>query len=212
MTHPFKQRQNGAVLLIVVLLLVALSLLALVAGSDSLLQSRMAAHATSRPAALHQAEAAAAWAESWLMRLPGDRRPSTCQAECGNGEVIRAAGHYPATPELEDGNWWAANAWRAGEDPGGAVPPSPDHGTGRWLIEELHVEPGPSDTVAYYRILARAEAPGAIPAAVIESLVARPWGHPDWQDEWGVEPGALPFCRRLELALPCGRVAWQQRR
>jgi hypothetical protein len=66
--------------------------------------------------------------------------------------------------------------------------------------------------VGYYRILARGTggSPGSL--AVIESIVARPWGG-EYQP--ALYPAAQPpglFCRQFDPAIPCGTLAWRQRR
>lgn len=210
-------RQRGATLLLGMLLLALFSLAVTNAFSDNQWQLRLGNNQSAEQRALSAATSALEWAEQWLMGLPGELRPPTCTLPCNSGVVIIAEGSGPARPEQRGEIWWLDNAFHDGMEPLSGtlleprqVPGSPG---GRWLIEEVHFTPGDPLTgeppTSYFRILARApRAPRGAPV-VLESIVARPWGMTDWQDDL---PGNGPgFCRLAVSPEHCGRLAWQRR-
>ncbi len=209
--------QRGAALLLGLLLLALLSVSVTSAFSDNQWQLRLAKNQTAEQRAERAANSALEWAEDWLMSLPGDARPATCNANCDAGEVIFAAGHVPTAPEQRSETWWLDNGHSDGSEPAGGtllatrqIPGSP---AGRWLIEETHVVPDDPVTgtpeISYFRILARAPRVPQGTAVVLETLVARPWGADHWHDEL---PGdGVEFCRQPGVPDHCGRLAWQRR-
>lgn len=211
---------RGIALLMGLVLLAALSLLALMATSGMLLQQRMSANYGERSVALAHATRAAAAALSWLYSRTDFEREADCVMDCQLPFAIHAPGRLPRNPEFESAAWWQSNAQAAGVHPLSGEPlaaPEPD--PPRWVMEEIGYLPldasaaGPSAAgIAYYRVLARGHgaSPGSI--AVTESIVARPW-----QGEF--EPLPYPpdspragFCLQFSGELPCGTQAWRQRR
>jgi len=208
-------RQSGAVLLVCLMLLAALSLLGLAAASDHLLQERIATNLLDADHASVDADAALKWGESWLLGAPGDQRPPACPSDCGAGQVIRAAGFHGPAPEHLGEDWWRANAYQAGADPvSGTV--LAQGGLAFWLAEEVHVEPAqagdnPAPEIAWYRILSRSADSPAGTYAVSESLLARPWGDAAWTDDYPTTSQAPGFCIETSPSVPCGRVGWRRR-
>ncbi len=207
-------RQRGTSLVLGLVLLALLTLLVTTAASDSLWQGRITTNQLGEERALRAARSAVAWAEQWLMSLPGDQRPAACTSPCGAGGAIHAAGALPASLEGQDEAWWQNHAQGDGFDPATGTQREdrrrPGTPPARWLVEEVHVEAGAgTDTTVYYRIVARAaRAPRGRPV-FLELLVARPWGDLAWAD--ALPRDDVSFCVDMELSAPCGRMAWRRR-
>jgi len=214
---------QGAVLLICLLMLAALTLLGLAAASDHTLQDRMSNNLVEAALAGQSSNTALSWGEQWLLSRPGSERPAACTDNCTQGDIIRAKGGHGPFPENQNLNWWQLNAHPTGKDPltGAIVDPSMA-GQGAhayWLIEEVHVS---SDTqaedttveTAYYRILARGTgrdpATGSSRFAISQSIIARPWGDDAWTDAFPQSSQVNSFCSVENMAAPCGRLAWRQ--
>ena len=155
---------KGAVLLICLLLLAALTLLGLAAAWDHTLQERMSGNLLERAHAGHWASATLEWGESWVMGMPGTTRPTACSDACTPTDIIRAEGAYGPAPQYQGLVWWQNNAFTIGTDPvTGAVLDSSlaEHGApGFWIIEEVHLDNTPEadskvTETGYYRLLAR---------------------------------------------------------
>lgn len=209
-------------LVVGLVLLAALSLLALTSGRGMALQHRMAGNADENMQALHNATMAASAARAWLESRADVEREPGCLTDCLLPVAIRNAGELPPRPELESAAWWRANAFEAGTDPqsgedlgyrpGGAEP-------ARWMIEEILYQPADRDDpdtpvggVGYYRVLARGSGRRASSVAVSESILARPW-------EGEYEPAPYPpldppaaFCGQFDASVACGKLAWRQRK
>jgi len=206
-------------LLLGLLLMAALSLLALAASSDSVLQARMAENLQHSERSAISANSALAWAEDWLLALEGDVRPPPCSAPCPPGAVIQAVNSYPLTPESSTPEWWEAHGHPDGHDPVSGEQLAQKSGAqgapGRWIVEEVWYEGAPGDAsgrpaISYYRVIARGAGSGAY-AAVTESIIARPWGDAAWADAFPAGIGEPRFCNRQAPETPCGRLAWRQR-
>lgn len=213
---------RGVALLMGLLLLAALSLLAVMTANGMLLQRRMAANFGDRGLALGNADRAVAAARAWLDSRADVERQAGCISGCVLPVAIHAAGELPADPEFESAAWWRANGVPAGTHPetGEAVgPAAPDGDASRWIIEEVHFEAfnqtvsGPAvGAVGFYRIFGRGAGTNTGSVAVAESVVARPW-------QGDYEPAAYPpaappleFCRQFDPQVPCGTLAWRQRK
>ena len=216
------QCQRGAALLLGLVLLAAVSLLALTATNGMVLQRRMAANFNDDRRALDNAAIAEASARAWLLSRADTERERGCLSGCVQPVAVQGPGELPAEPEFESAAWWRAHGTVAGVHPESGLPFGPgDDGAepARWLIEEMRYVAAPaqaagasSDGVAYYRILARGSGAHRGSVAVTETLLARPW-------EGDYEPAALPplqpsrhFCRQFDATVDCGTLAWRQRR
>ena len=214
----FRIHSCGSALLICMLLLTALTLLGLAAASDAGLQSRMIGNQDMTRRTTGHADAALRWAESWLLGLEGEARPTPCSDSCEAGQVVRLPGVYPETPEHETSAWWQANGFRAGHDPESGIALDPALATvnAGWIIEEIHFteagDDGIEQDIAYYRVMSRAPYPASHRAVVVESVLARPWGDSSWSDGFPPAPGQTAICRQPGAPQLCGRMAWQMRR
>jgi Tfp pilus assembly protein PilX len=209
-------------LLLGLLLLAALSLLAVMSANGMLLQRRMAASFGDRGLALGNADRAVAAARAWLDSRADVERQADCVSGCWLPVAIHAASELPANPEFESAAWWRANSVPAGSHPetgealSAAAPPGD---ASRWIIEEIHFAPpaevvsGPTvGGIGYYRIIGRGTGTDPASVAVAESVVARPW-QGDYESA-AYPPSAPPleFCRQFDPQLPCGTLAWRQRK
>ena len=219
-------RQQGVTLLTGLVLLAAISLLALVATSSMLLQLRMAGNFEDSRLALQNSAMAVTEGERFLYSIRNDARSPDCQANCFTpplDTIIHAAKDIPVFAEYEDKNWWHSWAVDAAFDPLSGTPvettPAMGADSPRFLIEEVYFDPLTSlpvatgapllSGIAYYRILGRGCGKGATTVAVSESIIARPW-----------KADALPgsssrdsreFCAGFRPWYDCGRKAWRQR-
>lgn len=210
--------QHGISLVLSLLLLAALSLLGLAAAGDSQLQRRVTQNQVQAGHARQSADSALAWAEAWLLSLPGDQRPQPCPSDCTARDVIRTVDYFPPSPEYQPPEWWCLQGQGDGYDPvDGArlddrsgLHPAP----ACWIVEEVWLQPaeaGQRPAISYYRIIAAGGDPDS-GTAVTESILARPWGDATWADQFPAIPGTRSFCHQLSPQDPCGRLAWRQRR
>lgn len=202
-------------------LLAAVSLLAVMAANGMLLQRRMSANFSADSRALARATRGAEAARAWLNSRADFEREAGCTEDCTLPVSIYRAGQLPRNPEFESIAWWQSHGVASGHHPETGEPLTagePDAWPSRWIIEEIRYEPTPATGeqslagVGYYRILARGIGGNAGSLAVTESIVARPWGA-------GLEPMPFPaqapytaFCSQFDPATPCGTLAWRQRR
>ncbi|MGK2927254.1 MAG: pilus assembly PilX family protein [Lysobacterales bacterium] len=213
---------RGVALLMGLLLLAALSLLAVMTANGMLLQQRMAANFGDRGLALGNADRAVAAARAWLDSRADVERQASCVSGCWLPVAIHAAGTLPVNPEFESAAWWRANSVPAGSHPetGEALSAAvPAGDASRWIIEEIHFAPPaevvsgpPVGGIGFYRIVGRGTGTDPGNVAVTESVVARPW---QGDYEPAVYPPSAPpleFCRQFDPLLPCGTLAWRQRK
>jgi Tfp pilus assembly protein PilX len=215
-------RVRGIALLMGLVLLAAISLVALLAANGAALQQRMAANFGVSTRTLGHATRATAAARDWLYSRPDFERENGCLSDCLLPAAIHNVGQLPRDPEFESAAWWRSNAVAAGSHPETGEPlatGSAEVDPPRWLIEEVHYRSLAGGSVeaavagvGYYRILAwsSGNTPGSL--AVTESIVARPW---DGEIEPLSYPSDLPsgtFCRQFDPTLACGVQAWRRRR
>ncbi len=215
-------KNRGIALLTGLVLLAAVSLLALSATTGTLLQRNMAINYEENALALQNASVAANYALAWLNSRAVIERQSGCQINCLLPVGIRNPGEIPDQPEFESAEWWRNNAFAAGFNPEtGETSLTPDQGAepARWIIEEIHyIATGDSreeygaEGLGYYRILSRGSGRNERSVAVIETINARPW-------EGDFQAGAYPldgpdsaFCAQFESRYDCGSLSWRQRR
>jgi len=213
---------SGIALVLGLLLLTAIALLAVMAADGMLLQRRMAANFADRALALQNADLAIAAARAWLDSRADIERQAGCQENCLLPPAIHAESELPADPEFESVAWWRGKAIAADNHPEsgdalGAL--APLQGQAWWLIEELHVEPIAESVaglvvgaIGYYRIHGRGSGIQSGSVAVTESLVARPWEGAYQPAPYPPQSDSPPFCRQFDEAVPCGRLAWRQRK
>ena len=213
---------RGIALFTGLVLLAALSLLALTAASGTVLQRTMAANFQENSMALQNASIAASYARAWLNSRPVNERESGCQDNCILPAGITNSGELPPRPEFESAAWWRSNAVAVGYNPETAeTTTTPDGGAepARWIIEEIQYA-ATADTrgenmaegVGYYRIFGRGTGLNTRSVAVIEAIVARPWEGDFQADSYPPDGPFGAFCRPFENRYDCGSLSWRQRR
>jgi hypothetical protein len=208
--------EKGGVLVLGLVLLSALLVLGLVSLNNMLFQQRIAGNFQQQLATRQATETGIHWATAWL----------TSRDETTRAQVDLAPPIPPMAENLELA-WWRFTGFEPGTNPVSdevLAQTLTDSGfTAHWVMELIHSEPAvlqPGVDISYYRILSRAAIEGVNEAssapAVTESIVARPWGG---EYEPGIFPPAtsIPagtplFCDQFETNLPCGQVAWRQRK
>jgi len=209
-------RQRGATLLLGMLLMAVLCLAVTSAFSDNQWQLRISANQANEARAVQAASSALRWGEDWLMNLAGTTRPTPCSSSCGADQPVLADGMVPATPTGLGEIWWLDRAHGDGREPVSAAHLADRRisGTpgGRWIIQELHHAPADlaagRPAISYYRVVARAaRVPRGTPI-VLESIVARPWGAPQWTDALPRPPAR--FCDAADAPAHCGRLSWRR--
>jgi Tfp pilus assembly protein PilX len=213
---------RGVALIMGLILLAAISLLALTSARGMVLQHRMAGNLEENLVALHNASIAAADARTWLESRADVEREAGCLADCLLPVAIRNAGELPSRPEFESAAWWRANGYLAGTDPD--TGDDLGYGTGgiepaRWIMEEIRYEAVEAEDselavagVGYYRVLARGSGKRAASVAVSETILARPW---DGEYDPAPYPATDPpgaFCGQFDESVACGKLAWRQRK
>lgn len=213
-----RERCRGMALLAGLVLMVAVSLLAVTAAGSMTLQQHQAANFSDRQLAFSRADRARSWAVAWLFSRPGEQRETACGTNCFLPPAIHAGNQLPAHPEIMLLSWWQAHGVAAGVDPTLADAEnqfaSGDE-SALWLIEEIHYVTGPDtapgiEGTAYYRIFARGGADDAV--AVSESIIARPWGEAVSELAFPPAGPLSEFCAAITDEVPCGPLAWRQRR
>lgn len=212
-------KNRGIALLAGLVLLAAVSMLAVLAASGTLLQRNMAANFREGALAMENASVAAAYAKAWLDSRPAGGREPDCIEGCILPAGIHGKGETPLRPEFEGAGWWRDHGYSAAYNPEtAAMIDDPDlvKRSAHWLIEEVHFQAGDdagsTAGTGYYRILARGEGHSANAVAVLETIVARPW-------EGDITPAIFPprrlessFCRQFGSQQPCGVLSWRRRR
>lgn len=208
-------------------LLAAISLLALVATGNMILQRHMAGNFEDGLQARQAAAEAVSQGRNFLFRIGPDGRRPVCLEDCFPPPLnhsILPASEVPAHPEFKDGSWWRSRGTDASLDPvSGDVrswirnfssePP-------RFLIEEIYFEKlstairaadtPPITGIGYYRIVGRGVGQGPAAITVDEAIVARPWLS---ETSPGFDPVIYPdFCTAFKPLYDCGLMTWRQLR
>jgi Tfp pilus assembly protein PilX len=215
-------KNRGIALLTGLVLLAAISLLALSAASGTVLQRNMAINYQENAVALQNASIAESYAMAWLNSRAVSERQSGCQSNCLLPIGIHNPGELPAHPEFESVEWWRSNASITGYNAKTAeTHVTPDQGAepARWIIEEIHyVDTGDTwdenraEGLGYYRVLSRGTGRNPRSVAVTEMIAARPWGGEFQQGSFPPDGSSRAFCQPFENRYDCGRVAWRQKR
>lgn len=213
---------RGIALLMGLVLLSAISLVAVMAANGMVLQRRMSANFGDDYRALARAATATKAARDWLESRADSQRERGCASDCILPVAVLDNGTLPHDPEFQSTAWWRANATAAGSHPETGEPLGPEgvaDDPPMWIIEEMEYVPlspnapeaGPAG-IAYCRILALSGADRPGRQTVTETIVARPWDG-DYQPlPYPPEQTSPGFCSQFSDAIPCGTLAWRQRR
>lgn len=164
------KKQNGAALMLGMLLLLVMTLLALTASSSAVMQERMAGSFRDASLAFQATEAGGRWGAAWLQSLgasTGSPRPFPCASTCSASAstAVWVSGQY--SPSLD----WATSSWTYGESPTDASVLSGYEATAvksnlmvsappQFVLEEYYfkrddLSASVATGVVYYRVIAR---------------------------------------------------------
>jgi len=198
---------RGMALVSGLLLLMAVSVIAVTAAGSMALQQRQAGNFEDRARAASGADLAASYAQAWLFARAGLEREPGCVSHCLLPAGIHHGGALPDQPEFESAAWWRQQ---------GVAPVTGQEAW--WVMEEIHFETAPADAgagidgIGYYRILSRGDGRQPGSTAVSETIVARPWGETVEANPYPPADRLIAFCDRLKPGLPCGILSWRRRR
>ena len=213
---------RGMALLTGLLLMAAISLLAVTAAGGMSLQRQQAANYEDKSRAGERSDLASSHALAWLLSRQDSERQADCVRDCLLPAGIRSPGEVPEQAAFETMAWWRSNATSAGAHPVSGeslVFASMPGDRALWLVEEIHYEDVPDTNrngtatgVGYYRILARGQGRHSRSVSVSETIVARPWGGDYAPANYPPDQPFGAFCRQFDSLLPCGTLAWRARR
>ena len=213
-------KTRGIALVSGLVLLAAVSLLALTAAGGMNLQRHQAANFVDRVRAEAGADFAQAAALAWLYSRAEVERESGCVTACLLPPAIRADESLPDGVEFLGDGWWSREATHASRHPVTGEPSGFFDLTAAdssWLLEEIRYEPLDPEVagvagIGYYRLLCRATGrqPGTV--AVSEAIVARPWGGAVSALTYPPSQTLAAFCAPFGPGVPCGVLAWRLRR
>ena len=103
--NPGAKHTRGMALLAGLVLMVAVSLLAVTAAGGMTLQQHQAANFSDRQRAFSLADRARSWAVAWLFSRPGEEREANCATDCFLPLAIHADEQVPDRPEFLLRSW-----------------------------------------------------------------------------------------------------------
>jgi Tfp pilus assembly protein PilX len=199
--------------------LAAISLLAVTAAGGMTMQRHQAANFQDLVRARAAADIAQWAALAWLYSRPDSDRQFDCTAPCFLPAAIRPPGTLPPQTAFLPATWWRehATAWSrhpvSGDPAGFDAPDTPD---AAWVLEEVHFEAIDPDAnaqgihgIGYYRVLSRGAGRQANTVTVREAIVARPWQGAYRAAPYPPEGPLRAFCEPFDVALPCGVLSWR---
>ena len=212
-------RSQGIALVTGLVILAAISLLAVTAAGGMTLQRHQAANFQDRVRA-HAAADSAQWAaQAWLYSRPDSDRQIDCNTACFLPEAIYPVGALPLQPEFRAAAWWSDHATASDRHPvSGDSPPFDSRiaPTAAWIVQEVHfesIDPERNERgvrgVGYYRVLSRGTGRQANTVTVTEAVVARPWHGAHEPIAYPPEGPVREFCSQFENTLPCGVLSWR---
>jgi len=213
---------RGMALLTGLVLLAAISLLAITAAGSMTLQKHQAANFADKIQAAANARVAESYALAWLYSRADTERQDNCTDGCLLPVGIHQDQNIPDNPEFESTAWWQNVAVPAGgiPEPGETLAyVATGSMEALWVMEELHFETASEAEreagytgVGYYRIFSRGSGTNPTSIAVTERIVARPWGG-EFKAMAFPPAGLLSeFCSQFAEEQACGTLAWRQRR
>ena len=208
---------KGIALVTGLLILAAISLIAVTAAGSMTMQRKQAANYHDKTVARANAEVAESWAKAWLFSRADIERQPSCTHGCILPIGIHLPGELPQPVENKSLPWWSETALQPGSDPASGEQSSSPEATSFWVMEEIHFLQSEktggtsgSPGIGFYRIYSWGAGKHPRSTVVTESIVARPW-HAD------LTPLTFPpsepltvFCRQFAPDIACGTVAWRQ--
>jgi Tfp pilus assembly protein PilX len=212
-------KSRGVALVTGLVMLAAISILAITATGGMTLQHHQAANFQDRLRARSAAEAATWAALAWLYSRPDSDRQAGCSTSCFLPDAVHTPGALPPQPEFRPASWWSDHGITATAHPVSGEPVSFERTlarNARWVLQEIHfefVDPNANSNaiegLAYYRVLSRGTGRQVDTAVVTETLVARPWHGAFEPLAYPPEQALRSFCTQFGAELPCGMQSWR---
>jgi type IV pilus assembly protein PilX len=182
MTFSPRARQQGAVLIVGLTLLVVLIMLGIVASQSAVMQQRLAGNFRDTSLAFESAEAGTRWASAWLQSLGRTAlsRPFPCGADCDETSQVWEQGVYPAEPGPGDELWDTSRTY--GIDPGDDTDTSESvplvHSQPAYIMEQQQflrddLAGEPQKGVAFYRVTSRGIGARENSTAIVRAVMAK---------------------------------------
>ncbi len=181
-------KQEGAALILGLLLLLVMTLLALTASNSAIMQEKIAGNFRDSSLAFHAAEAGGRWGAAWLQSLgasTGLQRPFPCASECtpSAATAVWAKGQYDSAFD------WSSSGWTYGQSPTDASVllghESANVETGlmvdappKFILEEQFFSPDdlasqPTRGVVYYRVVSLGIGQRSNTTRIVDNLLAK---------------------------------------
>lgn len=176
------KRQQGAVLLVGLMVLVVLALLGVAYSQVSVIQERLAGNFKDLSIAFQSSESGNRWGMSWLQSLGGGvlSRPFPCDSDCDETTPVREVGYYPAHPSPKNSYWSDAGVYGIrpidGEDMLYSV--AMVHEQPKYVMEQQFfmrddLAGDPQKGVAFYRVTAKGIGARSNSDAIISAVIAK---------------------------------------
>lgn len=181
---PFlsRKKQEGAVLLVGLMLLVVLVVLGVAASQSAIIQEKLSGNFRDSSVAFEGAEAGARWSSAWIQSLGKGAlsRPFPCSSSCTNTSRVWEQGVYPDSPTPKDALWAAARTY--------GINPTDDsnlnlsvpmvHDQPSYIMEQQiflrdDLAGAPNKGVAFYRITGRGIGERSNSSAIVRAVIAK---------------------------------------
>lgn len=177
-----RSRQQGAVLLVGLMVLVVLALLGVAYSQISVIQERLAGNFKDLSVAFQATESSSRWGMSWLQSLGGEvlSRPFPCNEDCDETTPVRAAGFYPVHPGPKNDYWESAGVYGIrpidGEDMEYSV--AMVHEQPKYVMEQQFfmrddLAGEPQKGVAFYRVTSKGTGARPNSDAIVSAVIAK---------------------------------------
>jgi type IV pilus assembly protein PilX len=180
---PYR-RQQGAVLLVGLMVLVVLALLGVAYSQVSVIQERLAGNFKDLSIAFQASESSNRWGMSWLQSLGGEvlSRPFPCNEGCDDTTPVREVGYYPSHPSPKNSYWADSDTGVYGIRPVDGEDMEFDvamvHEQPRYVMEQQFflrddLAGEPQKGVVFYRVTAKGIGTRANSDAIVSAVIAK---------------------------------------
>ncbi|MSQ98698.1 MAG: hypothetical protein EXR85_05295 [Xanthomonadales bacterium] len=181
---PFSscKKQNGAVLLVGLMLLVVLVVLGVAGFQSAIIQEKLSGNFRDQSVAFEAAEAGTRWSSAWIQSLGKGAlaRPFPCSSGCTNTSRVWEQGVYPDSPTPKDALWSTARAYGTNptNDSNLAVSVPMVHSQPTFIMEQQiflrdDLAGAPNKGVAFYRISGRGIGERSSSSAIVRAVIAK---------------------------------------
>ncbi|MDZ4731560.1 MAG: PilX N-terminal domain-containing pilus assembly protein [Xanthomonadales bacterium] len=176
------KQQQGAVLLVGLMVLVVLALLGVAYSQVSVIQGRLAGNFKDLSIAFQSSESSSRWGMSWLQSLGGEvlSRPFTCNADCDETTPVREVGYYSAHPSPKNSYWSDAGVYGIRPSDGedmlysvAMVQEQPKYVMEQQFFMRDDLAGDPQKGVAFYRVTAKGMGTRTNSDAIVSAVIAK---------------------------------------